>query len=76
MIIIFVLGKKKPSFSEKNGLRIITSIGIIDKGYLVDIETTNRKILVSENFCLGVFFFSRYLEWGIGLIQQKNLLQS
>ncbi|MBO4858771.1 MAG: adenylyltransferase/cytidyltransferase family protein [Treponema sp.] len=48
--------KKEPVFPENDRLRILNSIGIVDKAYLVDIETTNDKMIALEKFHFDVLF--------------------
>ncbi len=48
--------KKEPVFPENDRLRIISSIGIVDEAYLVDIETTNDKMLALDKFHFDVLF--------------------
>ena len=48
--------KTEPIFSQAERERIINSIGIVDSAYLVDIETTNDKMLALQKFHFDVLF--------------------
>lgn len=48
--------KTEPIFSQEERERIINSIGIVDSAYLVDIETTNDKMLALQKFHFDVLF--------------------
>lgn len=47
---------KEPVFSEEERLRICSSVGVVNAAYLVDIETTNDKMLALEKFHFDVLF--------------------
>ena len=48
--------KTEPIYSQEERERIINSIGIVDSAYLVDIETTNDKMLALQKFHFDVLF--------------------
>lgn len=48
--------KQEPVFNEKERLRIINALDVVSAAYLVDIETTNDKMLALEKFHFDVLF--------------------
>ena len=48
--------KKEPVYTEEERLRIIKALKPVDDAYLVDIETTNDKMLAIQKFGFDVLF--------------------
>ena len=48
--------KKEPVFSEQDRLRILNALKCVDHAELVDIETTNDKLLAHKKFNFDVLF--------------------
>lgn len=48
--------KKEPVFPENDRVRIINSLKVVDKAFLVDIDTTNDKMLALSKFHFDVLF--------------------
>ena len=48
--------KKDPVYSEEERLRIIKALKCVDDAFLVDIETTNDKMLAIKKFGFDVLF--------------------
>ena len=47
---------KEPVYSEEQRVRILNALKVVDEAVLVDIETTNDKILAREKFQFDVLF--------------------
>lgn len=47
---------KEPAFLQEQRLRILNALKVVDAAYLVDIETTNDKMLALEKFHFDVLF--------------------
>lgn len=47
---------KEPVFSEVERLRILNALKVVDAAYLVDIDTTNDKMLALDKFHFDVLF--------------------
>lgn len=47
---------KEPVYPEKDRLRIINALKVVDRAELVDIETTDDKILALKHFHFNVLF--------------------
>ncbi len=47
---------KEPVFDEEQRLRIIKALKCVDEAFLIDIETTNNKMLAIEKFKFDVLF--------------------
>ena len=47
---------KEPVYSEEQRVRILNALKVVDQAVLVDIETTNDKILAREKFKFDVLF--------------------
>lgn len=48
--------KKEPVFSEQDRVRLLSALKCVDQAELVDIETTNNKMLALERFRFNVLF--------------------
>lgn len=48
--------KKEPVISEQDRLRILNALKCVDRAELVDIETTNDKLLAHKKFNFDVLF--------------------
>lgn len=48
--------KKEPVYSEEERLRIIKALKCVDDAYLVDIETTDDKMLAIRKFGFDILF--------------------
>lgn len=48
--------KKEPVINEKDRVRIINALKCVDRAELVDIETTNNKMLALDRFKFDVLF--------------------
>ena len=53
---VHVFKKKEPVFPEKDRVRILKSLKVVDDAFLVDIETTNNKLLALDKFHFNVLF--------------------
>ena len=47
---------KEPVYSEDQRVRILKALKVVDDAVLVDIETTNNKLLALEKFHFDVLF--------------------
>lgn len=48
--------KKEPVFSQEERIRILNALDVVSGAYLVDIETTNDKMLALNKFHFDVLF--------------------
>lgn len=48
--------KKEPVYPEEQRVRILKALKVVDDAYLVDMDTTNDKMLAINRFHFDVFF--------------------
>ena len=53
---VYNIKHKEPVFDEEQRLRIIKALKCVDEAFLIDIETTNNKMLAIEKFKFDVLF--------------------
>lgn len=51
-----IIKKKEPIYNENDRLRIIKALKCVDDAFLIDIETTNDKMIAIERFKFDVLF--------------------